>query len=325
MSRLALLLAGLMVPGVSPQAPGSPTPQAPLVFGAEVDNVYIDAFVAHRGETVMGLAATDFELRDNGVTQSLELASAEAQPVQVALVFDMSNSLEGEKLRALRLAGQALLAALRPQDEATLFAFADEVRWLAKPTVDKTAVARALDALQAGGGSPVADALYAAITLPPTRGRTLVVLFTDGIDNSSWLGWRELQTVVERSNALIHVVSLRPPPPLTAPSQSLDFRLQNVPSERPVDVEFEHTRALRDIATATGGRTWEAESLEKIKTAFTDIAEAMGRRYVLRYVPEGVKREGWHRIELKLRGKKGDVRARTGYWVAGAPPPAAAR
>lgn len=321
MTSLVLLLAGVLSLGLrAPQSPvASPAP-APLVFGAEVDNVYIDAFVSHRGETVTGLAASDFELRDNGVAQSLELASAEAQPVQVVLVFDMSNSLEGERLRALRAAGQALLAALRPQDEATLFAFADEVRWLAKPTTDKAAVARALDALQAGGGSPVADALYAAITLPKARGRTLVVLFTDGIDNSSWLGWRDLRTVAERSNALIHVVSLRPPPPPAAPSQSLDFRLQNVPSERPVDLEFEHARALREIAAVTGGRTWEAESLERIRTAFTDIAETMGRRYVLRYAPEGVTRPGWHRIELKLRGKKGDVRTRTGYWVAPSPP-----
>ena len=69
------------------------------------------------------------------------------------------------------------------------------------------------------------------------------------------------------------------------------------------------------IAELTGARYWEAESLDRLKTAFTAIAEAMGKRYVLRYVPENVKRPGWHKIELKLRGKKGDVRTRTGYWV----------
>jgi hypothetical protein len=53
-----------------------------------------------------------------------------------------------------------------------------------------------------------------------------------------------------------------------------------------------------------------------LKTAFAAIADAMGRRYVLRYSPENVKRPGWHKIELKLRGKKGDVHTRSGYWVA---------
>jgi hypothetical protein len=42
----------------------------------------------------------------------------------------------------------------------------------------------------------------------------------------------------------------------------------------------------------------------------------MGHRYVLRYEPVGVKREGWHRIEIKLKGRKGDLQARKGYWVA---------
>lgn len=317
MKAAGLLLASLVAVGPLPQDPAPPPAQAPLVFGVEVENVYIDAFVSHRGEIVAGLTAPDFELRDNGVVQRLELASADAQPVQAVLVFDMSNSLEGEKLLALRAAGQALLAALRPQDEATLFTFADEVRWLAKPTTDKAAVSRALESLAAGGGSPVADALYAAITLPKARGRTLVVLFTDGIDNSSWLGWRDVQGVAERSNALIHVVSLRRPEVAPVASASLDFRLQSVPSEIAPALEFEHVQALREIARTTGGRYWEAESLDRLKAAFTEIAEAMGRRYVLRYAPEGVKRPGWHRIELKLRGKKGDVRVRSGYWVAG--------
>ena len=41
----------------------------------------------------------------------------------------------------------------------------------------------------------------------------------------------------------------------------------------------------------------------------------MGHRYVLRYEPTGVKRKGWHRIDARLRGVKGDVHVRRGYWV----------
>jgi hypothetical protein len=39
-------------------------------------------------------------------------------------------------------------------------------------------------------------------------------------------------------------------------------------------------------------------------------------RYVLRYEPAGVERAGWHRIEVRLRGQKGVVQTRRGYWVA---------
>jgi hypothetical protein len=42
----------------------------------------------------------------------------------------------------------------------------------------------------------------------------------------------------------------------------------------------------------------------------------MGHRYVLRYEPTGVASDGWHRIDARLRGAKGDVHVRRGYWRA---------
>ena len=41
----------------------------------------------------------------------------------------------------------------------------------------------------------------------------------------------------------------------------------------------------------------------------------MAQRYILSYEPEGVKRPGWHEIELRLLSRKGEVHARRGYWV----------
>jgi len=308
---LSALLGGSLASSAFGQAAPAPTPPT---FAVEVENIYVDAFVSLRGGPLTGLLASDFELRDNGVLQQLELAAADAQPLLAVLTFDMSNSLAGEKLVSLRAASQALLSSLRPEDEATLFSFTDDVRWLVTPTTDKASLGRALAQLQAGGGTAIMDALYAALTLPSTRSRSLVVLFTDGADNSSWLEWRQIQKVAERSNAVIHVVGLKPPQ-LTAPGETVEFGIRSVPVESPTALDFEAPWGLRQIAELTGGRYWEAESLDRLKTAFTAIAEAMGKRYVLRYVPENVKRPGWHKIELKLRGKKGDVRTRTGYWV----------
>ena len=200
---IVALLGGALLPP-SPQ-------QTPPVFGASVESVYIDAFVSQRGAPVSGLLATDFELRDNGVAQQLDLVARDAQPLLAVLAFDASNSLDGEKLIALKAASQALLDTLRPEDEATLLTFSDSIDWLVPPTTDKAAVRNALDRVRAGGGTPVMDALYAAMTLPKASGRTLVVLFTDGVDNLSWLDRRQVQVIAERSNVLVHVVSLQPP------------------------------------------------------------------------------------------------------------------
>ena len=313
MNPVGPALAGFLAWALLPWSPQ----HAPPVFGASVESVYIDAFVTQRGVPVSGLAAADFELRDNRVVQQLDLVAADTQPLLAVLAFDASNSLDGEKLVALKAASQALLATLRAEDEATLLTFSDSIDWLVPPTTDKAAIRSALDKVRAGGGTPVMDALYAAMTLPKASGRTLVVLFTDGVDNLSWLDRHQVQVIAERSNVLVYVVSLQPPVARVAGAESpLRFGGHMLPAEGTRLLEFESSWALRQIAETTGGRYWEAESLDRLKTAFTAIAEAMGKRYVLRYSPENVKRPGWHRIELKLRGKKGDVHTRSGYWVA---------
>jgi VWFA-related protein len=316
----ALGALALVASPASPHAAARQS-QAPPVFRVQVETVYVDAFVTHRGEVVRGLSAADFELKDNGVAQRLELVSAEALPLLAVLTFDTSGSVAGKRLLALRAAGQAFLDSLRAQDEVALFAFADEVAWLAQPTKDKMRVRDALGRLLTGGGTSLHDALYAALTLPVTQARTLVVLFTDGEDNLSFLDWRQLQLVAERSNALIHVVGLLPRGEEPPEAKTIDGMLRGAGPGSGADgplrgVEFEHTFALRQIAEATGGRYWPAESPERLKGAFTAVAEAMGQRYVLRYEPQNVKRQGWHKIELRLRRHKGEVHARRGYWVA---------
>jgi VWFA-related protein len=276
--------------------------QAPPVFRAEVEAVYVDVFVTRSGQPVPGLRAADFELRDNRVPQQVELLSAEALPVFAVLVFDTSSSMEGERLAALRAAGEAFLDGLGPADQASLLSFSEQISWLAEPTSDKAVVRSALGSLRAMGATSVFDALYSAITLSDQSRRPLIVLFTDGEDNASWLGDRQLRAMVERSNALVHVVGWRPRP---------DVRKATlVPRGTASEL------ALRDIAEASGGHFWGADSPARLRMAFTAVADAMRHRYVLRYEANGIKREGWHRIDVRLKTEKGDAHARRGYWVA---------
>jgi VWFA-related protein len=167
------------------------------------------------------------------------------------------------------------------------------------------------------------DGLFTAVKLPVSKARSLVVLFSDGEDNLSWLDEKRVKTVVERSNALVHVVGIAPPgrggPDMgssRSPSGTFNPATQ-AQQLYPPGVEPTHNRALRQIAEATGGRFWTAESPDRLRHTFAAIAEAMRHRYVLRYEPKAGATPGWHRIELKLRGKSGRVEARRGYWVAG--------
>jgi hypothetical protein len=126
------------------------------------------------------------------------------------------------------------------------------------------------------------------------------VLFTDGW-TTSWLGEGTCARSPSKERAL-HVVGWRPP-------------LRPKSCARPRRRASRHRSARSEIAEAAGGRYWWPTA-ERLRRAFSGIADAMGHRYVLRYEPTGVAREGWHRIDARLRGVKGDVHVRRGYWLA---------
>ena len=285
-----------------------------------METVYVDAFVTRDGLAVRGLAASDFELKDNGVVQQVELVASDQLPLVSVLAFDTSASVGGPKLAALQAAGGAFLDGLKPRDEAALITFNEEVQWAGEPTSDKARVKSALAGIEPRGGTAIMDGLYTAVTLPVSKARSLVVLFSDGEDNLSWLSDQQVKTVVERSNALVHVIGIVGPPTHlelspTAPPRAGTTRQPPIAARSYPSAEPQHNRTLRQIAEATGGRFWAAESPERLRQTFAAIAEAMSHRYVLRYEPQAGRSPGWHRLELKLRGKSGRIEARRGYWV----------
>jgi VWFA-related protein len=303
--RTALVLvvaAAASAPAVAQQSP-------PLRFDTGLEAVYVDAFVTKDGQPVTGLTASAFELRDGNVTRPVELVAVETLPLTALLAFDTSSSVEGEKLVALRRASEAFLDGLRPADEIGVVAFSHEVLWLARPTHDRDEVRRALATCRARGGTSLWDGLHAALGLLPPQVRSLVVVFTDGEDNMSWLDEGQVKAAAQRSNAVIHAVGLRPggPDPSTAGPHA-------VPSTPP---ELEQVRALRQTAELTGGRFWTAESPDRLRQAFAAIVAAMNSRYVLRFEPPAGAAPGWHPIQLRLKGAKGDLRARAGYFRRG--------
>jgi VWFA-related protein len=297
----ALVLASVALAQV--QAP------APPVFEARVDSVYVDAFVVRDGAPVAGLTAANFELKDDGAARQIELVGVDSVPLVSLLAFDVSDSVKGEKLRALQEAGASFLSELRAADEAGLMAFNQEVAWQARPTADKAQVERALMALQPRGGTALYDGLFAAVTVPDAAARPLVVVFSDGEDTASWLDERRVKTALARSNALVHIVGLVPDVAPEGPALAGSPRVV-----RTVANEHPHARALRQLAEATGGRFWPAGSTDRLKSAFAGIAEAMRRRYLLRFEPAGGA-PGWHRLQVKLKGGAGEVQARPGYWA----------
>jgi Ca-activated chloride channel family protein len=113
----------------------------------------------------------------------------------VTLVLDRSGSMSGEPLRRARLAAQAVVARLRPQDRVNVLAFDDDVDMLyqvPQPLTDaaRTAADAYIGQMAEGGGTNIALALERALAAQHGAGtaagagaqdRPHVILFlTDG-------------------------------------------------------------------------------------------------------------------------------------------------
>jgi len=286
-------------------------PQERPSFPSRVENVYIDAFVTHNGDPVRGLAAENFEVRDNGVVKEVRLVSLDVVPIVVLLVFDTSSSVAGDALGHLRAAGHAVLASLRPGERAALITFNQEVAVRVAPSDDLDRPREALDRIQAFGATSLYDAAYAAFTLPVHEGRSMIVLFSDGEDTTSWLEAEDIRAVAVRADSVVQAVGVTNPTPGVfrgVGGAKYTGRVARQTTGR-------RTGELQRIAEATGGRFWEAEANEHLEATFLQILEEMRTRYLLTFQLTGVEKAGEHRLEVRLRGAKGKVRSRRSYYV----------
>jgi VWFA-related protein len=293
-ARLALLaLAGAWVGTSSPASLQEAPAATPPVFRVDVALVRVEVLATEKGRPVRGLHTGDFELRDEGRVQALEPVVVERVPVDAVLVLDMSYSVSGAKLAALRDAASALLDGLAPDETAALVTFQEKTTLAEPPTVDKARVRGALAASRPRGSTALRDAVYAALRLhEPGIRRTAVVVFSDGLDNLSWLPAESVVEAARRSAAVVYAVA--------------------VLGERERGDSF-----LRDVAAATGGRLFTVRDAGDLRGRFLDVLEDIRARYLLSFAPSEGSSAGWHALQVRLTRKRGEVLARPGYWTAG--------
>ncbi|MCC7033478.1 MAG: VWA domain-containing protein [Acidobacteria bacterium] len=284
--------------------PGASAAQVP-VFRTSVEMVRVDVSVTRGGVPVDGLLPGHFQVLDNGVAQTIERVSREEVPLRLLLALDTSGSVAGERLRALVDAAQTLVRALRPDDQVGLLTFDQAIRLAIAPTRAHAEVIGALDRLEASGPTAWRDALFAGLQLvgDPADARPVVLLFTDGDDTASWVTPRAIGEVVRRSGVVLHAVGLAAPRKDTA-----DGRRRWLDRQGPAP-------SLLQAVEAGGGHVWSAESAAALRRLFTGALDELRARYLVVYARQGTTAPGWHQVSVRLKGVRGDVRARPGYFV----------
>ena len=256
-------------------------------FSSKLEAVRVDVLVTDRGAVVPGLSPADFEVRDNGVLQTVDLASFERIPLNVFLALDASDSVSGERLTHLLNAGRALLERLAKDDRSSLLTFSQAVNVRQALTGDIDRVRRALDDVEPSGDTALVDATYTATMLEPSDGgRSLLLVFSDGLDTASWLTPEGALDSVKRSDMVVYGVTARGP---------------------------EESKFLQDLSEVTGGATLRIESTKDLSAAFVKILDEFRQRYLISYSPTGVASDGWHRLDVRVKNRRVTVKARAGY------------
>ncbi|MBK5297390.1 MAG: VWA domain-containing protein [Vicinamibacteria bacterium] len=294
MTRLLMVLS-IAVGGTVAQQP---------VFRARTELVRIDALVTDDGAPVTGLTASDFEVRDNGARQRVTAVGA-VEAVQLGVVLDVSGSMTGERLEIARAATSDLLDQLTRGDRFAIVAFADQIARVAAPGASVADAQTALELIRAGGGTALVDGLYAGILQSDQGpGPKLLVLMTDGRNNSSWLPGTSVIDSARRHETVIYPVFVGADRGGTTGVTPLRRR------------DNDNLALLQVIAEQTGGRQIDAQWNSTLGTVFQQILREYRQRYILTFTPEGVQTgDGWHTLQVKVKRRGAMVRARTRYWA----------
>ncbi len=257
-------------------------------FSSRIEAVRVDVLVTANGTPVLGLSPSDFEVLDNGVRQTIDLASFEQMPLNVVLALDMSASLQGLRLGHLQTAGATVLDGLKPGDRAALVAFTHIVSASQGLTDDLDRIRAALLRNRGDGLTSLVDAVHTGMLIGESdAGRPLLIVFSDGVDTSSWLSAESVLETARRGEVVVYGVEVGQP----------------------------RASFPRDLTEVTGGRLFAIESTKDLSAAFSKILDEFRNRYLISYSPQGVEPSGWHRLEVRVRHRGAAVKARPGYFA----------
>lgn len=277
-------------------AGASAIPQDQPIFRSSIRTVPVYATVLDReGRLVPNLEQTDFSIRDNGKPAEIALFSSAPQPFTAVVMLDTSASMTAN-LELLNRAAEQFILRLLPVDKAQVGAFNDKIQLSGTFTNDRDALILALDELYFGNPTRLNDAIAASLdALQGVEGRRVVLVFTDGEDTASDVGFDTVRDRARDEEVMVYSIGL----------ESEYFNGQRVVRTRP-------TRDLRKIAEETGGGYFELQETAELAPTFTRVSQELRSQYLIGFAPESLDGKV-HELEVKVNRPGMTVRARRSY------------
>jgi VWFA-related protein len=303
----AILVAGALT-GAAVYAqqskPASSQDDTGTIFRSDTRLVVCPTTVVDRsGHLVMDLPQKAFTVYENGVQQPIKSFKREDVPVSMGLIIDNSGSMRDKRAR-VEAAATALAKDSNPQDEVFVVNFNDEA-FLDNPhgkdfTSDIKEIEEALTRIDSRGGTAMRDAIRMSIDHlkeKAHRDKRVLVVVTDGNDNSSVITLENLVKASQQSEVLIYGIGLL----------SDEERREAKRAER----------ALTDLAVATGGLAFFPKDVSEVERIAHEVARDIRSQYTIVYTPTNPAMDGSYRqikIAVNAPGRL-TARTRSGYYA----------
>jgi len=281
-------------------------------FHSEVALVHVDLEVTDGTRIVTGLHKEDFVVHDNGRPQPVLYCSEEEEPLDVILLFDISNSMRPSIAQVGSSARQAL-AELRAGDRVGVMTFEIRSHLIAPLSGDLDQVQRSIEDVVQGkfhGGTHllagVDDAAKYFLDQPASHRRRAVLILTDNFGQRS----RRASTVVHHlweADASLSGLIIR-----SAAATALNTAAML--SNPAVGLLLQE--GMQGVAEKTGGDTIKAG---RPGEDFRDMLHRLRLRYSLDYAMPEVKPGEQRLVKVELskaaldRNPSARIRARKGY------------
>jgi len=211
----------------------------------------------------------------------------------VFVLFDTSDYM----YRGFVFAQDAItefIRSLGSADKIAFYSYSRDIYRAAALTSDRSQVLRAVRSTVAGDEAALYNALLLTLKdAAQNTGRKVVVVFSNGPDNSSVVPPEDVAEFAQSAGVSIYMISTR------------EAKLEPV-----------STAVFDRMTAATGGKAYFAKNWKDEHLAFDSIRDDLAHLYSLSYYPKPNANTGWRAITVKLVGdqlKKYKVRTRNGY------------
>ncbi len=294
-------------------------------FEESVSVDVVETFVSavdEKGDPVTDLNAGDFEIKEDGIKQSISyftrILDEESQiPLTLGFLLDTSGSMsKGDKIQRIDIARQfaeLLIRELKSADQMRVYAFDNIYRALTPMTSDLSLIQHNLSAVQIDTAGSPGTALLRSIDLTieqlePYFGRKIIVLCSDG---QNTIAGPLPETLIEKLKKHdITVISLG-----TVTKQEWQAVDTGVNTRYQIPKEAKDARKLmKDLAEETGGASFFPKNVSSLSGTIEKIRSLIRSQYAIAYKPQNETMKGWRKIEVKCKRTGVKLNYRKGYY-----------